>query len=242
METGLPYSFDKMNEIQEFGALVDMSNLSFPCTKDNDDVRIAYIYLRNTDFSKIKLDFSKCSFDYKSRFILFYLFGDIEYNIREMNETWMQILIMFNNEYSELIENDVIMSKDEICEFIKNNKEKIQLLNSFIFSLSLYPIYRLENDKPSFDDIEIIEGKVINNDVIGIIKHKLFNSLLTLDYNDKPYFFKDIFTDDNNILFETIGQYTPYMALLYGMINSSDDEWESFIKGLHTANDSNADE
>ena len=53
-----------MNEIKEKGAIVDMSNINYPGINSEDNVRISYIYLRNTNFD-VDLDFSKCEYSFK---------------------------------------------------------------------------------------------------------------------------------------------------------------------------------
>lgn len=229
INTGLPYDTSIINDVKNNGALIDMSNINFP--NINNDIRVSYIYLRNTDFN-VELDFTKCNSEFKKQFVYFYLFGDIVYNIESMNNTWMDIMFSFNGC------NDVItgiLAEDEIQSFVEKNREKIEIVNKFLFSLLLFPIIRLKDYKFDTSDIETVDGKPFNENVYGIIRNNMFNTFLTLDGTNSPLIFNDYFTEENNELFETIAKYTPYQALLYGLFNSSDDEWKLFVDNIKNA-------
>lgn len=236
---GLPYDTSLMNEIKENGAIIDMSNINYPSIPSSDNVRISYIYLRNTDFN-VDLNFDNCDYQFKEDFVYFYMFGDITYDIKEMNDTWMQIMIMYNNQYTDILTNRSILTKDEITKFIEKYKDKIDLINKFLFSLALFPIYRLNNVDLPKDDVQVLDEKPFTENVYGLIKHELFNPFLTLDGIDKPIYFKQYFTENNNQLFELIAKYTPYAALLHGLFNSSSEDWSNFVNNLEVANEKNA--
>lgn len=63
IRTGLPYDFDLMETIEKEGAVVDVSQVSYPNSEDIE--RTTLIYLRNTNYDNIILDFSKV--DYKTK-------------------------------------------------------------------------------------------------------------------------------------------------------------------------------
>lgn len=232
-ETKLPYDMDKMNYIKENGAKVDMSNIDFPNL--NDDIRVSYIYLRNTDFN-VELDFSKCNYEFKKQFVYFYLFGDIVYNFDCITDTWISIMLMFNDSNIDIPKEFGILSKEEIIDFINEYKDKIKIINDFLFSLCMYPILRLKDIKLNSDDIEINDEKIFNENCYNIIKNKYFNILLTFDGISKPVNFTKYFTNENNELFELIAKYTPYQELLYGLFNSSENDWYTFIDNINKTN------
>ena len=229
ISSGLPYDMDKMNTIKENGVIVDMSNIHYPSIAQEDNVRVTYIYLRNTDFDDVELDFKNTSYDFKKQFVKFYLMGDIEHNIPEMNETWIKILGAYCNQYFEA---NSILNGHEISQFIEEEKDLVVQVLTFIYSLPLYPISRLdmEKDEAIVDDIQHVQGKPINDNICGIIKDSYFNILFSADIGITPIFYDDIFTESNNKLFEIITMYTPFTTLLYGM--NQPHEWNTFMDGM----------
>ena len=65
--TGLPYDFSQMTLIAENGAIIDLSNINYPGITQEENIRTTYIYLRNTGYENIDLDFSKNDFDFKEK-------------------------------------------------------------------------------------------------------------------------------------------------------------------------------
>lgn len=226
--TNLPYDFNIMNEIKEKGAIVDMSNINYPGINSEDNIRISYIYLRNTNFD-VDLDFSKCEYSFKEAFIKFYLEGDIIYNIKEINSTLIKILGIHAHEYFEI---KSILDDNEIKTFIENNQPFLTKVSTFIYSLPLYPISRLDFEDTTLDlkDVKHEKGIAINNNICNLIKENLFIELFNDEIQTEAIFYDDIFTENNNELFETLGIYTPFNTLLYGM--NQPEEWTQFVDGL----------
>ena len=115
IKTGLPYDLDQMENIAQNGAIVDISNINFPGIPDSKKVRTAYIFLRNTGFENIVLDFQKADYKTKSDFLITYLQDTIENNNQEIHNSWITILFDYNN-----IENYgySILTKEEENKFI----------------------------------------------------------------------------------------------------------------------------
>lgn len=222
INTKLPYDFDDMEKIEEDGAIVDMSN---PCYPECDDIeRTSLIYLRNTNFPNVQLDFSNVPFASKEKYLIKYLTEDIVYNIKEFVDTWVKL---FLNYKGLAIEMPSILSKQEQDDFIENNRQLIAELDSFAFSLLLYPISRLDTDDFVFDFNDITKTEFeFSMNVCFLIEHSCWNLIYEFHPSHEPQFYEKLFTKENNVLFETIMKYTPFSVLLYGINNR--EEWKEF--------------
>ena len=228
INTGLPYDVSKMNDIEKNGATVDMSDIKYPTISEKDFIRVSYIYLRNTAYNDIDLDFSKTTYEFKKDFLLFYLFGDIEYVLKEITSTWIKILGKYIGQEFQI---DSILSDDEIKQFIDEECDKLQNVMTFIMSLPLYPIIRMNtDDEVDYSDIEETDEKPINDDVIDLIKHPYFNDLYLNELDIKPKIYKKIFTENNNKLFETLMIYTSFSTILVGM--NDREKWSEFVDNI----------
>jgi hypothetical protein len=231
IHTGLPYDMDILGNIDNEGAIVDMSNLNYPGIQKEDNVRVSYIYLRNTAFNNVTLDFSQTSYEFKRDFLLFYINGDIFYEIESCTNTWIKILGLYNQQDFPI---DTIFTQDELYQFIKENITEIAKLNNIIASLPIYLFLRLNIEDPenfNFNDIETDDTTTCNDNITFIIKNQFFNFLYESLNADTPKIYSNLFTETNNLLFETIMQYTPFGILLYGM---NQPDWSKFVDGLET--------
>lgn len=231
IHTGLPYDMDILGNIDNEGAVVDMSNLNYPGIQKEDNIRVSYIYLRNTAFNNVTLDFSQTSYEFKRDFLLFYINGDIFYEIESCTNTWIKILGLYNQQDFPI---DTILTQDELYQFIKENITEIAKLNNIIASLPIYLFLRLNIEDPenfNFNDIETDNTTTCNDNIIFIIKNQFFNFLYESLNADTPKIYSNLFTETNNLLFETIMQYTPFGILLYGM---NQPDWSKFVDGLET--------
>lgn len=228
LKTGLPYDIDDLEEISNNGAIVNLDNINFNGIDKDQLIKTIYIYLRNTGFDNITLNFANTEYSFKEEFLKYYLMGNIEYEIQECNETWMKILGLYYNMDFPI---NSILTKDEIYIFIKNNEDYIHEITQFLCSLPIFPISKLnlENDEKLDLNMEKCDELICNNSVIGIIKNIFFMDLfLVMDFKEPVYYTK-IFTEENNDLFEAILKYTPFTALLYGMCQ---DNWDNFLTAL----------
>lgn len=231
IHTGLPYDMDILGNIDNEGAVVDMSNLNYPGIQKEDNVRVSYIYLRNTAFNNVTLDFSQTTYEFKRDFLLFYINGDIFYEIESCTNTWIKILGLYNQQDFPI---DTIFTQDELYQFIRENLTEIAKLNNIIASLPVYLFLRLNIEDPenfNFNDIETDDTTTCNDNITFIIKNQFFNFLYESLNVDTPKIYSNLFTETNNLLFETIMQYTPFGILLYGM---NQPDWSKFVDGLET--------
>ena len=202
--TGLPYDMDILSNIDNEGAVVDMSNLNYPGIQKEDNVRVSYIYLRNTAFNNVTLDFSQTSYEFKRDFLLFYINGDIFHEIESCTNTWIKILGLYNQQDFPI---DTIFTQDELYQFIRENITEITKLNNIIASLPIYLFLRLNIEDPenfNFNDIETDDTTTCNDNIIFIIKNQFFNFLYESLNADTPKIYSNLFTETNNLLFETI--------------------------------------
>ena len=227
--TGLPYDFSQMTLIAENGAIIDLSNINYPGITQEENIKTTYIYLRNTGYENIDLDFSKNDFDFKEKFLLYYLKGDIEYTLKECSNTWIKIIGLYNNQNFPV---SSILTDEEIKKFINNNLDFIKDLNIFFISLPLYPISRMsfdDNTVLSLDELENTEEIVCNNSICDIISNQFFMELYDTMPQEEPMFYSNIFTIENNKLFDTLILHTPFATLLYGMCQ---ENWSDFVKDI----------
>lgn len=227
LETGLPYDFDIMEQIEQEGAIVDLSQTSYPNITDVEKTTL--IYLRNTDLKNIDLDFSKLPYESKEKFLLIYLNGNIEYSIDKLNETYIKLLAKYKN--IDIENTETILTEDEENTFIEKNKDFMEELNCFVYSLPLFSISRLNTDDFTFnyDDIEKSDYE-FNSNICFLISNPRWNIFYEEYPNCSPKFYNKMFTENNNKLFETVMRFTPFSVLLYGMNNP--EEWEEFTTML----------
>lgn len=235
IKTGLPYDFDLMDKISEEGALVDVSDINYPF--NNDIERTTLIYLRNTGYKNVILDFNNVDYNSKEKYIIEYLTGDIEFDIKELTLTILKIFSKYKGLNLSVFS---ILSEEEENQFIKNNKNFLMNLECFAYSLPLYSISRLntEDFTFNFDDIEKTDYK-FNQNICSLIEHPYWNIFYELEVDIQPKFFTKMFTEDNNKLFETIMKYTPFSVLLYGMGNP--EKWKEFSNMIKEYKEENYD-
>lgn len=224
IETGLPFDFEDMDKIANEGAVIDMSQTNYPIFNDEDVTRITFIYLRNTNFSNVILDFSKVDYLIKEKYLINYLYGDIEYSIRELSESLVKLLAKYKGMNLNI---NSILTNEEENKFILNNEKLLNELDIFTYSLPLYSIYRLKTEDFKFDFSDIEKSSIkFNSNICSLIEHPCWNLFYELQPTFMPKFYENMFTDNNNKLFETIMKYTPFSILLYGM--SNEKEWKEF--------------
>lgn len=146
IRTGLPYDFDLMETIEKEGAVVDVSQVSYPNSEDIE--RTTLIYLRNTNYDNIVLDFSKVDYKTKEKYLIEYLTGDIEHPIKQLTESWFSLFMHFKQIPLKI---DSILDSVEEMAFFKENGELMKELDIFAYSLLLYPISRLDTLDFEFD-------------------------------------------------------------------------------------------
>lgn len=238
INTGLPYEQDQMKEISEKGAIVDMSAINFPEGIENS-IRTVFIYLRNTGFKNITLDFSKCSYDQKLNFLLEYFQTDIINEIPILTYTWKQILLCRD---SNIEVYQSILTKEEIRNFVKEYESRINDLVSFYLSTPLFLLSRIkgEENKALLDisSIECSEDLVGNENLYSLIEPEFLDalSLTYKDFSIPVKFYTKHFTLENNALFEKLTQ-TTFYNLIDTMATWNPEDFKEIINELEKIND-----
>lgn len=90
MITELPYNLKDIQIIRRFGATINLAKLNFYKyneLKQYNQIDLALIYLKNSNFKNIKLDFSNTSFQFKSEFLIKYIQYQHQLNFLELTNT-----------------------------------------------------------------------------------------------------------------------------------------------------------
>lgn len=230
IQTGLPYDFETMQQIMQEGAVVDVTNANYPSIPKEDNVKTSLIYLRNTNFDNIQLDFSKAGYDVKLEFLERYFSGEsFPCKLKELSNTILHSLFKILN-----IDNNLqsILTEDEEIAYIKSHEKQLNELIDLIYSLPLFLIHRLDNVDfdISFDDVEKTNDESCKTIINLIIDSPEFGLFYSVNKNISSKFYENIFTLDNNTLFENICNYTPFQALLFGL--ADEQQWDSFTKSV----------
>jgi len=195
---------------------VDMSQLQFPC---NDDVKIraTFIFLRNIDLD-LNLDFSKCSYEDKEKFILMFMTGDISSMNKEMIDTWIDILL------SKYLDNDItgILNSSEIDLFKIRNIELINNIYNLIASLTVLGIYKYIKSGATGSDMIEFDEEFENTDY-DEINFKNFSRLTISKYfgiifqnvdTSNMKFYSKYFDGEDQISIARINKNLPVINLL----------------------------
>lgn len=210
IRTGLPYSTEDMSRIYDEGAIVDMSDIHFPTVEEDKNIRTSFIFLRNTNFNNIELDFSSCSYEDKSNFLKEYLTCDIVFYNELLNSSWLNILftginldVKYNN----------ILNIEETQQFIKDNQDLVEEVYKFLGSLNLYLLSRIAKDIIDIDFTAIEETDFFfNSNAYELIKCQDI-SLIISCVQSAPLFYSKLFTMENNELFEACRNLDTYYIL-----------------------------
>jgi len=142
IRTTLPYKFEDMVEIGDNGAIVDMSVLNFDNIVKEKQVKAAYIFLRNTSFKNIRLDFSNCDYEMKCQYLMTYIHSDIFVKNSELAEELSNIMLDYHNIADET-RHDGIFTEEERARFISDNLETWSHISSVLISIMAYLVIRL---------------------------------------------------------------------------------------------------
>ena len=221
LRTKIPYQIEKIEEIREHGAIVDVSNPMFPGIEKDKQLRTTLVFLRNTGFG-VELDFTLCTYEEKRDYLLLYLKEKIDVKYKEFSDTWVKIIME-----SIGIENDrpSILADDEMARFLEENKEYISKVINFIYSLTLYAMdrYSLSNQAYDMKSFNTTDADDIGPNICYVLEAP--EIIMVYSIEDEPMFYTKLFTIENNKLFDAV-QRLPFMSLLYGfgMYNLSEAE------------------
>lgn len=226
--SGLPYSDDLISKVYEEGAVVDMSDISFPTIKTvYDNMKAAIIYLRNTGY-KVQLDFSKMSFEQKSALLKAYLDSKVKYDIPELDDTWIKIF--YACAHFDINLENAILNELELNCFIATEREYLLKWANFIISLPIYLVLRLDV-KMDTDNLETSDEELNVVNFLNVIKHQDFDSLMIMSGGKAPTNYTKIFTLENNELFETLAR-KEFNSILIGMVSGEPDKFLDFLKEI----------
>ena len=208
LKSGLPYSKDIIPDFYEHGGIVDLSNAKFPtCKTVEENTKAIFVYLRNTGYN-VTFDFSKMDYAQKSALLIEYLNTKVEYDIPELNTTWLCILYACVG--LKITDVDCILNDLELICFQSEQFDYVKGIWEFVLSLPLFPVSRLDADfltQPCNQTDK--EFNLVN--FYGLIKHDLFEGLYDQAGQIEPVFYTKVFTDENNKLFDAI-THLPFMA------------------------------
>ena len=237
IQTGLPYIPELMKDISEQGAIVDMSSINFPEGVENS-IRTVFIYLRNTGFKNIVLDFTKCSYEQKQSYLVEYINTDIINEIPILTYTWKQILLCRDTNVQVY---QSILNEEETKDFVGSFESLINDLISFYLSTPLFILSRIkgDNDKAllNMEGIEITDYKPGNENLYYLIEPEFMNALsLTYKDNIPVKFYSQYFKIDNNALFDKLTQ-TDFYALINTMATCKPEEFKEILDEMEKFNE-----
>lgn len=227
--TGLPYDMSLMNDIRDNGAIVNMNDLHFP-NVDNQ-INVAMIFLRNTDFN-VELDFSQCSYEMKSQYLLSYLTDAVEYKVDSLIQSWLASVCA---SLGIVLKDKGIFNEDELLKFTKDNIELVGQLLQFLISLPVYAVVRFKYENIEFNckDIPINDSKLFNDNINYLLYNPAINIILNTETVFEPMNYIHYFTDNNNKLFAALQEH-PYLAMLVAMVEKDPSEWSKFLNDYNT--------
>ena len=230
IKTGLPYDFETMQQIMQEGAIVDVTNISYPSIPKEDNVKTSLIYLRNTNFDNVHLDFQKADYNLKSEFLdCYFSGGSFPCKLKELSDTILHAIFKILNIDNKL---ETILTEQEETLYINSHKEQLNELIQLSISLPLFLINRLDNIdfEISFDDLEKSNDETCKDIINLIIDSPEFCLLYSKDLGMQPKFYEKLFTLDNNILFENICNHTPFQTLMFGI--ADEQNWNAFVNSI----------
>lgn len=230
LRSGLPISDELMEEFYNEGGVIDLSKVSFPTKKTvYDNMLATIIYLRNISLMNYELTFTEMDYEHKSNLLIAYLDSPVSHSIEELNETWLTILYAcarIKRESDKCILNDL-----ELITFVADKRDYLMKLATFIISLPLYLITRLDADV-SIDKLEVVEDEFETANLMHIIQHPDFDDLTTyIDENHPPKFYSKVFTVENTELFESL-QHLTIAKILMGIVSEDGEHYLQFLKDI----------
>lgn len=226
IKTKLPYNIEEYDDIKKNGAVVSIKDSHFESIPEDKQVRTILIYLRNTGFTNIRLDFTDTDYNKRKEFLKEYLFGDIE----SSDELLLQSAICSLLKYATKDDvDDTLLSNKEQEDFVKEYNDDIKRLFDFITSTPLFLFSRFKALELPLDSYEVSEDKGFGVNYVNIIKDPSFAMLVILNNNPKNYV--NEFTLENDKLF------IPLTQSIYAFMLS--DEMKGLLSKINNITDDN---
>ena len=220
IKTSLPYDIAKMSTIAQEGAIVDMSQINFPGIAQEEQIRTAFIFMRNTGFN-VTLDFSNCTNEQKDAILKEYITTDIEWYSEDMCNLWLDMM------------EDYIRGKQTA------NDDLVEESLNLLASLPIYIFYRheLNNVVYNIDDIEKKEKSLLGANYLSLLKADGVSEFILFACSvAKPYFWEEIFKEDNNKLMEILANNKAGICqLMHAFCTETPDEFSEDMEKIDAA-------
>lgn len=200
--TTLPYDLDQMPAIQQNGATVDMNASDFSKYTAEDSEKTAIIYLRNTKFSNVTLDFSKCSAEKKLKYLRLFFDLNLTFNNISFSNTVEQ-LCLYILDKNRCDYSKSFLSQDELQLFCSQNKQMLIRFLSFVKSLPLFLLSQLKSVRLDSNICIKNDSVEFNNVINSIINDIDFVQIILLLQNNDEYhisFYPNVFVIENQAL------------------------------------------
>lgn len=193
--TSLPYKIEQLDEIKHHGALVKMSENDFSDYNVDDKILTSLVYLRNTAFENISLDFTGVSYDDRCRYLILFLTDNIYIKNCMLIDVWYYIFEYYLHLSSNNKKFD-FFTTDELTTFISEHSTDIQNALSVIKSLLLFAITHANINNYDKSTIIHVDDVPIGANLIEFITHPLFVDVLCKCYtadNIQSMYYDEIF-------------------------------------------------
>jgi hypothetical protein len=215
-----------MVEIGDNGAIVDMSVLNFDNIVKEKQVKAAYIFLRNTSFKNIRLDFSNCDYEMKCQYLMTYIHSDIFVKNSELAEELSNIMLDYHNIADET-RHDGIFTEEERARFISDNLETWSHISSVLISIMAYLVIRLIRYSKLDENIASFEIKdtYISANIFNILQFsEVFRILAQITSNNTPiYFYDNLFSQKDYEISTIIGESSPELEMFANILLMNGD-------------------
>lgn len=232
IKTGLPYRLEEINMISTDGAIVNMHDIRFPVVEEKRQIETALIFLRNTGFKNVSLNFDKCDYVTKKDYLKAYLTTDVVVSNEELSDAVMAVLDMWVlNETSPI---DTFMSKKDCEKFIKEEGRLLDSLAQLLVSIPIYSMSRLKANCEMFtmDDIVKTDDNTFGANFMNLLQYPEMQTIIPF-INKEPLFYTKFFTEDNNDLFDKIAESKLGIAeILYGFETVKAEDFALVIKEM----------
>lgn len=148
-----PQLFESLDDSNEQFSL-DPNDIKFDNTENQ--IATALIYIRNLQLN-VQLDFSKCDYETKEKWLLEYLNADLllDKGLTQLDNTILTIIA------NEDIELKTILSVEEIKLFAENNRQQIEDCIKFLLSINTIVTILQKNKDSEEIDYSFYKGKII---------------------------------------------------------------------------------
>lgn len=229
--SGLPYSQEDIERAYNEGAEIDMSKINFPsCKTLEENYKAAFIYLRNSDYN-VKFNFTNMDYNQKVVLLKEYMNTGIKYDIPILDSTLLQILFACAGYNKQL---DSILNELELITFVADQFEFCFNIWQLVASLPMFAISRLQlGDDPvvDFSNVEKTNFTMNTITLTNMMRIPEFDDLYALADQVPHKFYTNIFTMDNNELFEAMTKLS-FMVALYGMMDTTPEEYKEFLSSI----------